>query len=134
MAGYNPEKVPIFIDIDASQAYRQWRAEESMTLTRARSKAGGWYVTSLGRRMDTEEMLKLQGLVPNVMRWTKDPELQKICCKTHFNAAIGNAMSGNVLERLLPKVAHATGVIKRCPKDDWESDGFVDRGARFVDQ
>ena len=67
-----------------------------MTLTRARAMAGGYYVTSLKRRTDTEEMMHMQGISSaSLGDWV--PHLKR----TDVNAAIGNAMSVNVGERLL---------------------------------
>ena len=61
-SGLDPEAETIFVDVDASAKFRHWRRDELPTLTRARSKSGGFYVTNYQRRTDTEEMLRFQGI------------------------------------------------------------------------
>ena len=124
-AGYDPDKTPIFVDVDASEGFRQWRAQESMTLTRTRAKSGGFYLTSHSRRLTTSEMLKLQGIHPRLVG-----DLTKIPTG-EANASIGNAMSANILERLLPRIAYATGLIKEPHKDSWLEPDFISKCGRF---
>ena len=76
--------------------------------------------------MDTEEMLRFQGID---IRSLSGHE-KGIRCK-EFNAAIGYAMSANILERLLPRVAFASGCLSTRPEDPWRSTRFVNEGARF---
>ena len=102
--GYQPTKQHIFVDIDCSAKFANWRAEECMTLTRARAMAGGYYVTSLKRRTDTEEMMHLQGISSHSLGdWV--PHLSR----TDMNAAVGNAMSVNVVVKVLEQALRAVG-------------------------
>jgi site-specific DNA-cytosine methylase len=123
-AGYDPDVTSIFVDVDASESFRQWKAEESMTLTRTRSKAGGWYVTTHKRRTSTEEMLMLQGMRPDIIN------VQKLG-RVSLNSAIGNAMSANVLERLFSRLLWVSGVVNNKIKDQWENPTFVSNGGHF---
>ena len=41
--------------------------------------------------------------------------------KTAISAAIGNSMSVNVLQRLLPRVAFAAGILLKLPTDPWDN-------------
>ena len=124
--GLDPEKVIAMADIDASDKYRQWRINESPSITRTRSRSGGWYLTSHQRRTCTEERVKLQGMVPeNVGPYESFP-------RRDIDAAIGNAMSANVLERLLPAVAYASGVLSNKPCDAWLREDFIKKGGRFA--
>lgn len=129
-AGYKPHKTPIFVDVDASEAFRQWRASQCMTLTRTRTQSGGYYVTSLDRRLTTAEMLKLQGVVPENIGDTRGIPTREI------NASIGNAMSACVLERILPRVAWVIGHLPgvQPPRDEWSDPNFVAKGGRFQQQ
>ena len=125
--GINPDKVPCFVDVDCSDGgWRSWRASESMTLTATRCKMGGWYVSTLKRRLDMEEMLRFQG-------WSKHfmGDMGALADGQILHA-VGNAMSCNVLERLLPRLAYVTGVVKEKPLDAWKSKSFVLKGARFA--
>ena len=97
-----------------------------MTLTRTRANTGGFYVTTLKRRTDTEEMMHIQGISSaSLGDWV--PHLKR----TDVNAAIGNPMSVNVLERLIPRITYAIGLRQHKMKDPWESRRFVEGACRF---
>ena len=120
------KKKTVFIDVDASQRFRQWKEGVAPALTRTRCRSGGWYLTTHGRRMASAQLLKLQGIHPDVFNVNG-------CglSRSDLNAAVGNAMSANILERILPRVAYAAGILDQCPKDLWKDDAFVSSGARF---
>ena len=122
--GYTVTVTPIFVDVDCSAGYKQWKAGESMTLTRTRTKAGGWWVSTHGRRLCTEEMMKFQGVHPRHV----DIDLLG---RTAANAAVGNAMSANVLERIFSRLLWSSGVVRNRIKDKWEDNDFVAHGAHF---
>ena len=119
---------PVIVDIDASPEYWRWRAGESMALTRARAGAGGFYVTSKCRRFTSEEMLKLQGVRPAQMIDEKGGYYG--LTQRQLNLAIGNAMSSNVLERLLPRVCLASGLTP-MHSDPWQGPKFVQNGGHL---
>jgi len=89
-----------------------------MCLTESRVKSGGFYVTTLSRRMSTDEMTRFQGMRPQPWKkWGMS--------RTMFNGALGNAMSVNILERLLPRVLQAAGLIKNTDwSDKWAKSGY----------
>ena len=122
--GYNPDKETILIDIDSSDPYWKWRASESMTLTRGRSLSGGWFVSSRKRRQAVGEMLMLQGIPPRMLG---DISLLSV---TAIRSAIGNSMSVNILERLLPRVCWSIGISHKID-DMWENEAWVLNGGRF---
>jgi hypothetical protein len=65
MQGVDHLSVPCFIDIDGSDGYEQVEVNECMTLTRARCRSGGFYLTTARRRQALDEMAKLQGMKPS---------------------------------------------------------------------
>lgn len=115
-SGLNPYREPCIVDIDSSAefAHGHWAAGHSKTITRGRG-ATGFYCTTLGRRLCVAETLRLQGFRPETVRW----ELAGVA-RTNIGKACGNAMSCSVLERLLPRVLYAGGLIKELPEDSWE--------------
>lgn len=113
-----------FVDIHASDRFYRWKVGESPTLTRARTQAGGWWILPLQRQTSTEEMLRLQGIDP---RFVGEYAAVK---PRIFNAAIGNCMSVNVLERVLPRLLYASGILSRSLRDKWDDEAWVARGAR----
>ena len=72
-------------------------------------------VASLGRRLCVAEMLSLQGFRPETVSWQAAQ-----VARTNVGRACGNAMTCSVLERLLPRVLFAAGLIEQRPGDKWE--------------
>lgn len=72
-------------------------------LTRARAGAGGHWVTSRSRLLTVEEMLSLQGMPSDVRR--------DGISNRQLGLMIGNAMSINVLERLLVRLLPGVGLL-----------------------
>ena len=114
----DPDKDAIIVDIDASPAFLRWNQDIAPCLTRKRGSMGMW-VSCLDRRLCVSEMLRLQGLSPDLVQWEK----AKVS-RSKMGGACGNAMSCNVLERLLPRVAWAAGLISELPFDNWEREGY----------
>ena len=116
VVGIDPSKVTCFIDVDAGAGRASWTDEECPCLTRSRARTGGFYLTTHHRRMSTEEMCRLQGMSPSDAPWQNAG-----LSRTFFNGALGNAMSVNVLHRLLPRVLQAAGLIEAADwTDKWE--------------
>ena len=123
--GYDPEVQNIFVDLDASERFAGWRHDLCPCITRSRAASAGFYITSRKRRLSTAEMLKLQGIRPENMREYRG------MAPGVLNAAVGNAMSACVLERLLPRIAYAIGCIPERMPDEWCHPGFIAAGGRF---
>ena len=103
--GRKPFEETHVLNIDDSP----WRLSKPMKgcspcLTQARARVGGHWISTHGRRMGTETMLKLQHMNPDRLRRPTDVG------ETRFNAMIGNAMSVNIVEVLLAMLSRA------CPK------------------
>jgi len=99
------------VDIHAGKKFRNWSVGYCPCLTAARGRSKGFYITNLARSLDNTDMCILQGMRPSRLVW-KD-----IIPEGSFGHMIGNSMSVNILERLLPKVLHAAGLIEALPKD-----------------
>jgi DNA (cytosine-5)-methyltransferase 1 len=91
-----------------SSAYRCSVMEDAV-MCMTKSRAGGHWVTSRGRTMNLDEMLRCQGMERCFKQVTTDRQL---------GSMIGNAMSQNVLERLLIKVLPAAGLASGRPLFD----------------
>jgi len=100
-AGCNPLKVPYVVDCDSSGDRMKWMKETSPCITC--SRAAGHWVTSRGRRLTKNEMMRLQGMRPN--------KFQKAVSERQLGIQIGNAMSVNVLERLFVRALPAAGLV-----------------------
>ena len=68
--------------------------------------------------MSTEEMCRFQGFHADEVPWEEAG-----LARTLVNGALGNAMSINVLERLLPRALESAGVLEEGDwKDFWAGD------------
>ena len=66
--------------------------------------------------MHIDELFKMQGILPEEVPW----EATQVN-KTDVQGAIGSAMSVNILDRLLPRILYAAGLMQTLPTDKWES-------------
>jgi len=99
--GCKPLKVPYVVDCDSSSDRMKWMKEASPCITC--SRAAGHWVTSRGRRLTKDEMMRLQGMRPD--------KFKKTVSETQLGIQIGNAMSVNVLERLFVRILPAAGLV-----------------------
>ena len=68
--------------------------------------------------MTIPEMLRLQGIPPhNMFGWFL------FTSKSRMGHAIGNSMSVNVLQRIIPRALQAAGMLGDW-KDPWETKGY----------
>ena len=109
-SGHDPFNEPWVIDCDSSAERSRGVLGISPCLTR--SRGSGHWLTNRGRRMTTDEMLRLQG-------WF-GPFLQA-STRAQLGSHLGNAMSINVVERLLCKLLPAAGL--------WPESALIDRWA-----
>ncbi|MCP4242477.1 MAG: DNA cytosine methyltransferase [bacterium] len=116
--GINPDEQPGVVDIGACKKLRACMVGISPCLTCGRAAAQRLYVTSYRRVLTMEEMMQLQGVAPARVDWAKIGT-----SKTKAGHIIGNAMSVNVLERVLPRALFAAGLLSRPPADRWSSKG-----------
>ena len=102
--GIDIRKKCIAVDVMASAGRQNSMKGVLPCLTASRASGGGFYLPALGRFTTTEEMGKCQGMSVADMPW------QETMTEKQFRHALGNAMSQNVLEALLPKVLSSAGL------------------------
>lgn len=109
----------VFVDIDASSQRKSYRMDMPSCITRSRGGSGGPWVNLVGRRTTVDELLKFQGFHPREVPWASMG-----LSKTKAGQAIGNAMSVNVLERVLPLALDAAGLLGKPVRDAWASSSY----------
>jgi site-specific DNA-cytosine methylase len=111
----------LVIDLHAGQNFQHWTRGYTPCLTAARCKSKGYYVTRLSRCLTIADMLLLQGMRSDRIDWRSlnVPE-------GSFGHMIGNSMSVNVLERLLPRVLVAAGLLAKDKLKDWWKENSAD--------
>ena len=106
-----PQSEPYVVDVDASDRKSQVIKNLSPCITR--SRCYGHWLLHRQRRMTPCEMLRLQGVDPTTFRQTVSDRA--------LGQQVGNAMSVNVVERLLYEVFRQTNLVPMKQEDRWVS-------------
>ena len=93
----------VVVDIGASKGYAEARLGHAPCITRRRAKNFEYWLVKRHRRVNARDLCILQGM---------DPIETEDIPKTTVGAAIGNAMSHNVLKSLLPCCFRDAGLMK----------------------
>lgn len=107
--GHNDEMETCCIDVFSTSAWSSAMVRCSPCLTASRCKQGGHFVSTRKGLMTRSELCRLQCIPEHRFR----PELINVPDKS-FKHAVGNAMSANVLARVL---AHALRASNLVPQD-----------------
>ena len=109
-AKQNPLCRTFLIDIDASPKFRSYMEDRVMCMTK--SRPSGFWISSRGRRMTVDEMLRLQGM---------ERCFEQVVSDKVLGAQIGNAMSQNILERLFIHLLPVAGLVPKSMalQDRW---------------
>ena len=100
----------IFIDIDGGRKKPHWSRDIAPCLTRSRAGQGGWWVSSLNRRMTTAEMLRFMGMPVDRFK-------RQCISERQFRLMIGNAWCILVTARITAKLLLATGLVSPLDVD-----------------
>ena len=79
--------------------------------------AGGHYVYNRANKLTIGEMCSLFGIDPKLMLKAQQKSNSSDAV---VGAALGNAMSLNVLERVLGSLLFSAGLVKKRPVDVWQ--------------
>jgi DNA (cytosine-5)-methyltransferase 1 len=108
--GHNPDTETWIVDVFGTRCHGM--LDQCPCLTRSRAGAGGHWVTNRSRLLTLTEMLRLQGISPKIRR--------EGISDRQVGLMVGNAMSVNVLERILVRLLPAVGLIARSRlQDKW---------------
>lgn len=112
-SGVNPAQKTYIMDIDSSSG--RSKAVKGVTPCFTCSRAAGHWISSRGRRMNKDEMLRLQGMKPTAFTC--------VVTTNQLGRQLGNAMSVNVLERIFLSLLPAAGLTRKSVKleDRWAS-------------
>ena len=106
---------PVLADVDASKPTLM--RGRCPCITRARGSTG-FLLLPQGRRLSIAERLRLQGLPTSILRH----RVASGCNDRQLGAMVGNAMSLNVLERVLVRLLPACGLAPGISLTDrWQS-------------
>jgi len=112
-AGADPLNQPWVLDCDGSAG---WGAHfKGRTPCMTCSRASGHWITNRGRRMRTDEMMRLQGM--------DEKGFVQVVSDRQLGKQVGNAMSQNILERIMVRLLPAAGLVprSRALHDRWQA-------------
>ncbi|CAE7611385.1 ngoBIM [Symbiodinium necroappetens] len=109
--GLNPFEIPVCIDARSSEEFSHSTLDHTMTLTKSRCGGFGHWLSTRGDFLSCTDYCLLTGMDPAKLRW-RSAGLTDV----QFAQMLGNAMSQNVLEFLIPPALSAAGFItdKQC--------------------
>ena len=110
--GIDPLTTTCLVDIDSSERFMTMKDHCSPCLTRRRAYDGGFWITTHGRRLGTDDMLRLQHMDPQRLKRPSDVPIKL------FNAMIGNAMSVNVVEAVIAMLSRSCPSLFAHPLPD----------------
>ena len=103
------------VDASAGKGFASAMLGCSPCITKTRGGTGGHYLAKLGRFMNVYEIGGLQGIPKS---WVDDM-LEACPEESVVGKAFGDAMSMNVLMRIMPRALYAVGLIDTLPPDVW---------------
>lgn len=103
------------VDVGSSPKFQHALTNCCPCLTYTRLKEGGYYIPKLRRRVSCEEAARLQGVPAKVLAAMRTTELPP----RSVDAALGDAMSINVLMLTLRRGLDVAGLTDMGPKHDW---------------
>ena len=95
-----PADEEVVIDIDSSLEYSNVMVGRSPCMTRSRDQ--GFWLYRRGRRMNLQEQLRLQGM---------NAGMEVVVSKKAMSQMVGNAMSQNILERILTRLLPSLNLV-----------------------
>ena len=107
-------KSVVVVDSGASARFRSMMVDQMPCVARtaAMNRRCVLLKRSMYRKVTIKELAKLQGV--QVYRY----DMRGLTWR-QIAGMFGNAMSKNVLDRVLPRLLFSTGTIERRPKDRW---------------
>jgi DNA (cytosine-5)-methyltransferase 1 len=101
---------PVIMDVDST--WCSYMVGRCPCITRSRGSSR-FFLAPRGRRLSVAEILRLQGLPTSILRHRCNISDRQL------GAMVGNAMSGNVLERILVRLLPACGFARASLRDPW---------------
>ncbi len=115
-AGHDPARDVVVTDVAASDKFAGSMVNLMPCITATRGSQRGFHVSTTGDRITTHDMVMCHGLPPRFF----DPKRCHVG-ERQFGKQLGNAISCNVMMRIIPRALLAAGLIRSAPEPDyWE--------------
>ena len=116
-AGVDPREVPVAVDVDASPRFASYGVNICKTMTKSRAATGGFWVSTRGRKMTLQEIMRVSGLQDDELGWKSAGVTEK-----QVGGMLGNSVPVPLMAAVLRQAMIAGGltstpsVIKRMIK------------------
>ena len=105
--GINPLKVPAAVDVGCSESYLCYGVNISRTLCRGRAGSGGFWLSTRGRRMSVNEMMRVSGIRPDELSGWKAAGVSK----SQLGQMLGNCVPVPLVGEVLQSGTLAAGLL-----------------------
>ena len=99
--GFDPYKIACAVDANATKVH--WMPNKLPCVTATRGSSGGHWLTNRARWTSLDELLRAQGMRPEVIDKT-------VLTKPQLGRAIGNAMTQTIMTRVLRNLLTSLGL------------------------
>ena len=106
--GVDPRTTPISVDLDCSLKFSSWGINMARTLTRTRGGQGGPWVSTIGRRVNIQEMAALQAFQES------DIPINDMS-PTKIGQMLGNSVPVTLIGYVLASAMYAGGLVAHMP-------------------
>ena len=113
--GINPAKTFVAVDTGASHKFRQAVPHMMPCLTSTRCKQFGWWISTVGRQVNLNELFRFQGIDPDTVGDWKGAGVTP----KQMAHMIGNSITLAISERTIGEALWASGLVARKPHDLW---------------
>ena len=113
--GINPATCITFTDIGCSLKRATHASGEMPCVTARRGQCLDYWISTCGRRITLHELGQFQGLTPD----TIDALVGLGIRPRKVGEMLGNALSLNVIERVLGRALWSAGLVGQLPEDRW---------------
>ena len=103
---FNINENILVVDVGCTEKRASYMVDMFPTVTASRASSGGWWSVNHGGKVALKHMFLLQGTFMSCY-----PFRGAGVSETRMAHMVGNAMSGNVLERLLPRALRMAGIF-----------------------
>ena len=111
----SPSKHFVAVDVGCSDAFARYKVGLHPCLTASRAQQFGWWWSLVGRRATLPELCRCQGCELDDFSGWREQGITE-AAMAHM---VGNAMSLNVIERVLIRACWSAGLVRTKPFDRW---------------
>ena len=104
--GIDARQELVAVDVGCTEKYLTFGVDICRTLSRTRAATGGFWLSTLGRKMSVTEIVRVNGMLPQEVEACFDYVSEKDLCKM-----IGNSVPVPLIGEIMQEAMFAAGLI-----------------------